>query len=180
MINTATNTLTATITVGKQPFDVAVTPNGEYAYVTNGDSGSVSVIKTASNTVTATITLDTHPDFVAVAPNGAYAYVTNEFNSSVLVINTATNTVTATVPVGSHPFGIVASPNGAYVYVTTIGTEGSAGNGSVVVISTGTSAAGFSIVDWSILIIVIGIVLIIIIIAGYRIHKKKPQQTQTT
>jgi len=138
------------------------------------------VISTATNTVTATINLGTHPDYVAVSPNGEYAYTTDEFNSSVSVISTATNAVTGTVNVGSHPFGVVVTPNGVYVYVTTIGSEGSAGNGSVAVISTATSAAGFGTVDWSILIIVIVIVLIIIIIAGIRIHKKKPQQTKTT
>ena len=46
MISTATNKVTATITGGNGPFGVAVTPNGDYAYVTNGGSGSVSVINT--------------------------------------------------------------------------------------------------------------------------------------
>ena len=35
MISTATNTVIATITVGSNPYGVAVTPNGAYAYVTN-------------------------------------------------------------------------------------------------------------------------------------------------
>ena len=35
MIATATNTVTATVTVGSHPYGVAVTPNGLYVYVTN-------------------------------------------------------------------------------------------------------------------------------------------------
>jgi len=35
IINTATNTVVNTVTVGFRPLAVAVTPNGKYAYVTN-------------------------------------------------------------------------------------------------------------------------------------------------
>ena len=46
--------VTATIKGLNEPFDVALTPNGEYAYVTNanegGGGGSVSVINTANAT----------------------------------------------------------------------------------------------------------------------------------
>lgn len=53
VIDTATNTVTATIAVGKAPYGVAVTPDGTKTYVTNSSDSSngVSVIDTASNTV---------------------------------------------------------------------------------------------------------------------------------
>ena len=44
VINTATNTVTATIAVGGGPADVAVSPDGTTAYVTLYDDGTVSVI----------------------------------------------------------------------------------------------------------------------------------------
>ena len=57
VISTATNTVTATITVGGNPnHGVAITPDGKYVYVTN-DDGAVAVISTATNTVTANITI---------------------------------------------------------------------------------------------------------------------------
>lgn len=40
----ATPTVTATIPVGRYPKDVAVSPDGRRAYITNADSGTVSVI----------------------------------------------------------------------------------------------------------------------------------------
>ena len=68
--------MTATIDGFSNPYYVAVTPNGEYAYVTNTYpiGYSVSVINTATNTVTATITLSA-PTSVAITPNGKYAYI---------------------------------------------------------------------------------------------------------
>ncbi|MGH3940948.1 MAG: hypothetical protein ACRDTG_20380 [Pseudonocardiaceae bacterium] len=41
-----TRSVTATITVGDRPSDVAVSPDGRHAYITNRDSDSVSVIDT--------------------------------------------------------------------------------------------------------------------------------------
>ncbi len=45
VINTATNTVTATIPVGLQPQGIAFTPNGAFAYIANENSNAVSVIQ---------------------------------------------------------------------------------------------------------------------------------------
>ena len=68
VVDTATNTVVATVTAGNFPFAVAVNPAGTRAYVTNGASGSLSVIDTATNTVVATVTVGAVPAGVAVAP----------------------------------------------------------------------------------------------------------------
>jgi YVTN family beta-propeller protein len=53
VIDTTTNTVVATIPVGRgRPTGVAITPNGATAYTAN-DDGTVSVISTASNIVVA-------------------------------------------------------------------------------------------------------------------------------
>ena len=77
MIDTATNTVIATVPVGDYPVGVAVTPDGTRAYVTNCDADTVSVIDTATNTVIATIPVGDRPGDVAVSPDGTRAYVTN-------------------------------------------------------------------------------------------------------
>src|SRR5262245_16410651 len=51
VIDSSTNTVTATIPVGSTPRGIAVTPNSAVAYVANALSNNVSVIDTASNTV---------------------------------------------------------------------------------------------------------------------------------
>jgi YVTN family beta-propeller protein len=113
VINTATNTVVATVPVGLAPIGVAITPNGAFAYVANFNSDDVSVINTATNTVVATVTGLNPPIGVAITPNGAFAYVANSVSSNVSVINIATNTVVATVPVGLNPREVAITPNGA-------------------------------------------------------------------
>src|SRR5207245_1035403 len=54
VIDTATNTVVATIPVGLDPFGVAITPDGTRAYVTINGDNTVSVFDTTSNTVAAT------------------------------------------------------------------------------------------------------------------------------
>jgi YVTN family beta-propeller protein len=45
VIDTTSNTVTATIPVGANPLCVAVAPDGHHAYITNTDSDNVSVIE---------------------------------------------------------------------------------------------------------------------------------------
>ncbi|MDR0373668.1 MAG: YncE family protein [Nitrososphaerota archaeon] len=129
-INTASNTITASIPVGISPFGIAVTPDGKYVYVTNGGSASVSVISTTTNTVLTTIIVGIGPYGVVIAPNGEYAYVSNFGTCTVSVVSTALNMVVETIPVGNSPQGLAITPDGVYVYVSNFG------GGTVSVIDT--------------------------------------------
>ena len=62
-----TNTLAATVGVGSVPLDIAITPDGAFAYVANRASDAVSVIATATNTVVATVAVGHRPRAVAIA-----------------------------------------------------------------------------------------------------------------
>jgi DNA-binding beta-propeller fold protein YncE len=44
VIDTATNTVVATVSAGPYPVSVAITPNGAYVYAANYYSNTVSVI----------------------------------------------------------------------------------------------------------------------------------------
>jgi YVTN family beta-propeller protein len=68
VIDTATNTLVATIPVGVAPNGIAITPDGTRAYVTNVGSDTVSVIDTTTNTVIGTIPVGVGPVAVAITP----------------------------------------------------------------------------------------------------------------
>src|SRR4029079_3355089 len=61
VIDTATNTVVATIPVGTSPDGIAVTPNGAFAYVANLSSNNVSVISAATNSVVATVAVGSLP-----------------------------------------------------------------------------------------------------------------------
>src|SRR5215213_905092 len=99
VIDTATNTVVATVPVGDSPSAIAVTPDGAFAYVTNAGDFFVSVIDTATNTVVTTVPVGAGSSGIAITPDGAFAYVATGANT-VAVIDIATNTVIATVPVG--------------------------------------------------------------------------------
>jgi YVTN family beta-propeller protein len=119
VIDTATNTVIATVPVGGRDVGVAITPDGKKVYVTNSmPVNNVSVIDTATNTVTATVPVEGNPVGVAVTPDGTKAYVVSQGTNSVFVIDTSTNNVIAIVPVGASPEGIAISPDGTKVYVT--------------------------------------------------------------
>jgi YVTN family beta-propeller protein len=113
VIDGATNTVTATVTVGNGADAVGVDPTTDTVYVANQDDNTVSVINGATNTVTATVTVGNEPDAVGVDPITHTVYVANSFDNTVSVINGATNTVTATVTVGSWPAGVGFDPIGA-------------------------------------------------------------------
>jgi YVTN family beta-propeller protein len=105
---------------------VNVVPKGSpvpsYAYVTNLNSNTVSVINTGNNNLTDTVPVGINPLGVAASPDGKKVYVTNAnygHRGTVSVIDTAINKVTFTVDVGDKysPCGIAVTPDGKKLYV---------------------------------------------------------------
>ncbi|RXS80938.1 hypothetical protein EST92_16715 [Streptomyces sp. TM32] len=140
VINTATNTITNTITgFGVNPVEIALNPAGSKAYVTNNLSTSVSVVDTATNTITNTIAVGNLPWGVAFSSDGTKAYVVNGGDGTLSVIDTASETVTATIPgPGSGLFNNIAlKPDGTRAYITNYDS----GTVSVVNLTTNTVIA---------------------------------------
>ncbi|AUY53769.1 IPT/TIG domain-containing protein [Streptomyces sp. CB01881] len=133
VIDTVTNSVTATIAAAGSPFLTAVSPDGTRVYVTLFDDGTLGVIDTATNTLTATIAVGAAAVAVALSPDGARAYVTSQGTNTLSVVDTATNTVTATVTTGPMPVGVAVTPDGAHAYVCCVGDS------SVSVIDTATN-----------------------------------------
>ncbi len=132
VIDTVTDTVTATIPTGAGPDFVALSPDGTRGYVTVADAGLVSVLDTATNALVADIPVGAGPTMAAVTPDGTRVYVTQQAGTTVSVIDTATNTVTDTVPVGAGGTGVVITPDGTRAYVACF-------SGSVRVIDTATN-----------------------------------------
>jgi YVTN family beta-propeller protein len=118
VIDTATNTIVATVRVGSYPVGVAVNAAGTRVYIVNVDDASVSVIDAMTNTVIATVPVPPNPSGIAVHPTGNWVYVGSVKGNTVSVISAATNTVVATVPLGSSAMGVAVDPAGARVYVS--------------------------------------------------------------
>ena len=123
VIDTATDAVIATVSVGYGPYGVAVSPDATRIYVANYAGNSVSVIDATTNTVIATVPVATRPYGLAVSPDGSRVYVVAYYSNTVSVINTATNAVTAVIPVGQRPHGVVVSRDGKRVYVANYATN---------------------------------------------------------
>jgi YVTN family beta-propeller protein len=133
-VNTQTGKVVgAPITVGETPESIAVTPNGQFAYVVNRESNSVSVIDlTTRKVVGKPITVGIEPVMVAISPDGQSAYVADVFGEDISVISTQTNQVVGSIPLGTMPHAVAFAPSGAYAYVSLVNEE------KVVVIDTAT------------------------------------------
>jgi YVTN family beta-propeller protein len=92
VINTATNALVATISVGEAPWGVAVDPGGTHVFVSNSgflhnvggfDPHTVYVIDTSSNTVVTSVpSVGQHPiGLVATASNVYVAHTSSDIVS---------------------------------------------------------------------------------------------------
>jgi uncharacterized repeat protein (TIGR01451 family) len=122
-IDASTGSVSATIPVGDDPNAVAVSANGQRAYVANFGSGTVSVVDTTHNAVTDTISMPStgtgdglvQPYELALSPDGSTLYVTDFGQGDLFVVDTSSNTVTATVPVGSSPDAVYATATEVYV-----------------------------------------------------------------
>ena len=141
---------TGFVIVGTNPIGVAITPNGQYAYVANRGSNSVSVISTSNDSAFKVIPVGTYPKGVAITANGLYAYVANSGSTTVSVISTSSNSVVATITVGTNPYGVAITPNGQYVYVANINSNSvsvisTSSNSVVATITVGTNPIGVAI-----------------------------------
>ncbi len=118
VIDTATNSIAASVSVGEYPYGVALSPDGTKVYVTNSWYNTVSVIDTATNTVTATMPVGNYPIGIAITPDGKKVYVANYNDNITSVIDASTNTVTNIESVRYYSTGIAITPDGTKVYVT--------------------------------------------------------------
>jgi YVTN family beta-propeller protein len=104
VIDESTNTITATVPVGSQPYGVAVDASTDVIYVTNADDDTISVIDGTTNAVVATVPVGHLPTGIAVDGATHTAYVVNAESNTVSVISR-----TVTDPVkrlsGSDRFG---------------------------------------------------------------------------
>jgi YVTN family beta-propeller protein len=129
--NDVSNKLTE-IGVGEDPRCVAVHPNNQVAYVTNGISGTVSVVDLVLGRVAATIAGFTEPRGCALTPNGSLLYVANHTAGTVSIVvtsNPLNPILDGAVDVGRNPTAIAITNDGddndtdETVFVTQIFAE---------------------------------------------------------
>jgi YVTN family beta-propeller protein len=124
------------IATGHAPHEVAVSPDGRLAVVTNYGTGqqpgnTLTVIDLQRLEAVATIDLgeQTRPHGIAWLPDGRRVAVTTEGNGTLTIVDVAAGRVTAAIPTGARVSHEVAvTPDGTRAFVANIGS------GSVTVI----------------------------------------------
>ncbi len=117
VIDTARNSVIATVPVGAAPTGVAINPAGTRVYVGNINSFNVSVIDTTTNTVIATVPGVANATSVAVNSSGTQVFVTNPSVNNVSIIDAASNTVSSTVAV-ADPRSVALNPVDGRAYIS--------------------------------------------------------------
>ncbi|UTY59274.1 beta-propeller fold lactonase family protein [Massilia sp. erpn] len=143
VIRTDTLVVIKTIAVGRNPQSVALSPNGQYAYVTNAGDGTVSFIKIRSSDPdkfvaaldsnigkNGQLTTGSEPRGVVVSSDGRMVFVANSSQDSITAIDATTNRVVESYLVGDsacndvdderhfQPTALAISPNNRYLFVT--------------------------------------------------------------
>lgn len=119
--NARTMALKNTIAVGKEPAEVTLSANGQYAFVANGESNTVSVIRVTDKQVVKTIPVGDNPVGAWPGADGRM-YVDNEKGQSVSIIDVGTLAVVETLRLGFTPGYVAHHPTRNELWVSQAGT----------------------------------------------------------
>jgi YVTN family beta-propeller protein len=125
-INTTSNAITNTVTVGTNPVSLAETPNAYKLYVANQGDNTVSTlspIDLSNNTTNGLSGLvsgfsGVTPVWVVARGDSQKVYVLTQGDGQLWTIDVATDTVTSNLPVGAGANFVFYDPNLNRIYVT--------------------------------------------------------------
>lgn len=107
------------------PYQVALTHNDAFAYISCLKSNDVRVFDMNTRQFVLTIPVGLNPLALEISPDGRWCYVPNRNSNSVSVIDLQTNTVVKTISnVGAQPHKIDFTADGHYAYVTCESVSG--------------------------------------------------------
>jgi YVTN family beta-propeller protein len=120
VFDTPSNSLLATIKVGHEPHEVAVTPNGRKAYVSNVGDHSLSVVDLTRNVVTKTVRPERvdKPHGLAITPDGHWLLLTSEGSHRVYLLSVARDSVErviTTTQSGTHMIALSSDGRRAWL-----------------------------------------------------------------
>jgi YVTN family beta-propeller protein len=134
VIETASMTRIGEWQVGIAPHGINFSHDGQYLYVANNLSSSVSILRSADGELIDQIVLaaDVNPLVrstkyqplqVVLTPDDRFAYVSCYNSNEVRVIDTSSRQVVHTIAVGAKPYLLQLTPDGKYVYVANWGSN---------------------------------------------------------
>jgi YVTN family beta-propeller protein len=152
VIDPATQTVIATVKVGKRPRGLVVSPDGKMLYAALSGSPNagpgvdpktlpppdrsadgIGEVDLAKNQLIRVIHAGNDPEQLDISADGTRLFVANEDAAQASVIDVKSGTIVATAKTGDEPEGVRLRPDGKVVYVT------SEGDGDVAAIDTATA-----------------------------------------
>ncbi len=122
VINGKTLEVEQTLSIGKRPRGIGLSPDGRELYVAASEDNAIVVVDPGSLKVLRTFPAGSDPETFAVHPNG-HIYISNEDDAKATVFDPANGKQIAEIPVGLEPEGVAISPDGSRVIVTSESTN---------------------------------------------------------
>jgi YVTN family beta-propeller protein len=116
IIDTFSDTLTNSVTTGKNPILPCVAPGRDLVYIPSGPDGTVMAMD-GTGVPIANIPVGNSPHDIAVSPDSRWAYQPNSGSHTVTVIDTREQRAVVEVAVGLGPGHVAFSPDSRYAYV---------------------------------------------------------------
>jgi DNA-binding beta-propeller fold protein YncE len=122
--------LAQTVTVGRQPSGLSISPKGDMALVANRGDGTISVLKIDGTTVTQTGTLPISPgvSHVEFTPDGKHALALKSPENKVALLDIDGDKVSYNkldIPTYAFPYNVVVSPDSKLALTADNGNNGS-------------------------------------------------------
>lgn len=136
-IDTTTDTVITAIRIGICPFEIAISPDGTRAYVSDADFRAIYVIDTVSEEYITSIIVGITPVGVAITPDGSKVYVACSFcgdyndRGGVYVIDTKTNTVLKEITSNN-----IYDTGSSFMYITISGNRAYVDGGKIIIDTT--------------------------------------------
>jgi YVTN family beta-propeller protein len=118
VVDVGTRRVLAEIAVGQAPTDVAFTPDGRTAFVSNRMDDSISVLDAAARTVSGLIVAGDEPHGLAVDREGQNLYVLNTGSDDVWVYDLPSQSRKKVLRASNGPWSAALSPAGDQLLVT--------------------------------------------------------------
>lgn len=115
VVDTATRRVERTVAFSGIPYDIALSPDGNFLYASVWYSSTIERVDLTTN-AKSSVTVPVRPGLMKISPDGTQVFVTHEDANQLTRVDTATM-VAKSVPIGNKPRGIDISPDGRTVYV---------------------------------------------------------------
>ena len=118
VVDTVTRKVIAEVASGGQPTDVAFSPDGVRAYVSNRLDDSVAVFDAAARRLVKTIPVGDEPHGLLTDRTGKTLFVANALTEDISIVDTATLEEVRRLPASRRPWSIALSPDGVHMLVS--------------------------------------------------------------